>query len=386
MRGKTGVWLVLSIAWSSCVCAAVVTDPNQTQPDSRTEFTFARGQWPLLVPVRFEGCTYDFMLDTGCTGTMFDLAFRSELGEARRTLRASTTGKPATMQVFAAPRAFVGPFSLADCNEVVCTDLKSLASDLGRNVHGVLGMDILKRHVVRIDFDEGRIAFLDSEREDRRDWGQEVPITYNRMKLPQMKLAIGGQPEQDFVLDTGCDTSGAMAKDSFRLAVAQGRLKQVDTSMITVAGVVKSRQVRTGRVTAGPFEYQGLIFTEGSANLLGLGFLSRHVVTLDFPHDRLYLKKGESFDKPDEAGMCGVSLTRPEGRTIVSAVYKGEPAAKAGIRVGDVILKLQGQDVNTYETWEIRDVLRSGHGKEITMTIQRGGKTKDVVVVLERQI
>jgi predicted metalloprotease with PDZ domain len=177
-----------------------------------------------------------------------------------------------------------------------------------------------------------------------------------------------------------------MVKDSFRLAVAQSSLKPVDTSSVTFAGVVQSRQVRTGRVTAAPFEYRGLIFTEAKGNLLGLDFLSRHVVTLDFPHDKLYLKKGKSFDKSDEAGMCGVSLVHSEGQVILTGVDKDRPAAKAGIKVGDIILKLQGRDANTYQMWEIRDLLRSGPGKEIAMTLQRGKKTKDVVVALERQI
>jgi len=386
MGTQSRVCLVLCIIWSSCLCGGSVADPNQTRPDSRAEFAFARGQWPLVVPVRFGPRTYDFILDTGCTGTIFDVAFQPELGQAKRPLKAATAGKPIVMQVFAAPHAFIGPFDLAECNEVVCTNFKALAPNLGREVHGVLGMDFLKKHVIQIDFDEGRMAFLDDQAHDRRVWGQEFLITYNRMKAPQMKVSVEGQPERDFVLDTGSDTSGAMATDSFRLAVAQGGLKPVDTSMNTVTGVVKSRQVRTGRVTLGQFEYRGLIFTEGNSDRLGLGLLSRHVVTFDFSHDRLYLKKGKNFDKRDEAGMCGVSLTRPEGRTVVSAVYKGEPAAKAGIKVADVLLKLQGRDASTYQMWEIRDLLRSGPGKEITVTIQRGDEIKDVVVVLERQL
>jgi hypothetical protein len=384
--GKSSVCFVLSILWGSCVCAASVVDSNQTQPGSRTELAFAQGRWPLFVPVRLGPRTYDFILDTGCTGTIFDLTFRSQLGEPKGKRRVSVAGKPAVMQVFAAPSAFIGPFNLADGSEVVCTSLSGLAPNLGREVRGILGMDVLKNHVIQIDFDEGRIAFLDDVPENQRDWGQAFPITYNRMKLPQMKLTVGGQPEQDFVIDTGCDADGTLEKDSFRRAVAQGSLKPVDTSSITVAGIVKSRQTRVGRVTAGPFEYQGLILTEARGNLLGLDFLSRHVVTLDFPHDRLYLRKGKSFDKPDEAGMCGVSLVRSEGHVVVTGVDEGRPAARAGLKVGDVILRLQDRDASTYQMWEIRDLLRSGPGKEITMTIQRGRKIKDVVVVLERQI
>lgn len=386
MRGTSGICLVLSIVWSSSIWAGSVADPNRMQSDSRTEFAFARGQWPLFVAVQFGPRTCDFMLDTGCTGTIFDLAFRPQLGGPKGKRSISVAGKPAVVQVFAAPRAFIGPFNLADCNEVLCTNLSGLTQNLGREVHGVLGMDALRNHVVQIDFDEGRITFLEDGPGSRPDWGQELPITYNRMRLPQMKLAVGGRPEQDFIIDTGCDTSGAMIESSFRLAIAQDGLKPVDTSMVTFAGIVKSRQIRSGRVTAGPFDYQGLIFAEAKANLLGLDFLSRHVVTLDFPHDRLYFKKSKSFDKPDEAGMCSVSLMWRDERLVVMGVYERCPAAKAGIRVGDVILKLQGRDASTYAMWEIRDLLRSGRGKEVTMTIQHGRRVKDLVVVLERQV
>ncbi len=387
MGSRLGVCLILFVALGPRVHAAPVPDPNQVQSDSTTAFTFAPGQWPLFVPVRLGSRSYDFILDTGSTGTVLDLAFRAQLGEPQGEGKGFTPlGKPVVMQVFSPPPAYIGPFSLADCSAVRCADLNEhFAKPLGRDVHGILGMDFLKKHVLRIDFDEGRIVFLDDRQEDRQDWGQEFPITYTR-NVPQMPLSVGGWPEQAFVTDTGCGTGGALATDSFRLAVAQGRLRPVETAMVTATGVVKSREVRTGRVVAGLFEYQGLIFSEARDNLLGLDFLSRHVVTFDFPRDRLYLKKGKSFDKPDEAGMCGVGLERSAGRTVVAMIYKGQPAAKAGIKAGDVILKLDGRDVNTYEIWEIRDLMRSGHGKEIIMTIQRGDKIEDVKVVLERQV
>jgi hypothetical protein len=388
MIGKAGVCLVLFLVWSPCAFSASGADPNQAQLGAGTQFTFARGQWPLLVPIQFGPRTCDFILDTGSTGTVLDLTFRPQLGEPKGRQRASTpSGKPVVMQVFPAPFARVGAFNLRDCNEVVCADLnKRLAQPLGREVHGILGMSFLRKHVLQIDFDEGRITFLDSGDADRQDWGEEFPLTYRKNGVPQIKLSVGGQPEQEFGIDTGYDASGLMAKDSFRCAVAQGRLKPVNTSTVGLTGVVKSRQIRVGRVTAGPFEYRGLVFTEAQVNLLGLDFLSRHVVTFDFLHDRLYLKKGRSFDKPDEAGMCGVSLERRAGHTVVTGVYKRRPAARAGIKVGDVILRLQGRDANTYPMWEIRDLLRSGHGKGITMVVQRGRNIKEVAVVLEREI
>ena len=236
-KAPSVVCLVWPIVLSLCFCAASAADPG-------TEFTFAGGQWPLFVPVRFGPRTYDFVLDTGCTGTILDFSLRTQLGEPTGKRKISSAGNPMAVDVFAAPDAFVGAFSLADCEEVMCGDLTGFARIVGRETHGVLGMDVLKRHVIQIDFDEGRIAFLDNEQAERGDWGQEFSITYNGMKMPQMKLAIGGRPEQDFIVDTGCETSGALAKDNFRLAVAEDGIKPADTSMFTATGTVKSRQTR----------------------------------------------------------------------------------------------------------------------------------------------
>ena len=378
--------VVSLVLLSPCVCPASATEPNRIQVDASVESTFAPGQWPLFVPVWFDSRAHDFVLDTGCTGSIFDLSLRPRLGEPRGKRKIWGLGNPMTAQVFAPPRVSPGLFDFADCNAVACVDLRGFAEVVGRDVYGVLGMDVLRKHILRIDFDEGRIAFLRSGQEDRREWGVELPITYNAMKTPQIRLAVDGQPEQDFIVDTGCETTGTLTKDSFRRVVEQGRLKPADTAMATFSGVVKSGQIRVDRLAAGPFKYHGLIFSEAKGNVLGLGFLSRHVVTFDFPLSRLYLRKGRSFDKADEAGMCGVGIVRREGRIVVSDVYKNEPAAKAGVRTGDVIVKLNGRDASTYERWQIRDLMRSGHGKEITITVQRDSEIKDVKVVLERQL
>ncbi len=366
--------------------AKAAYDPNQTQPDPRTEFTLTKGEFPLVLPVRFGPRTWDFIVDTGSTLTIFDLSFRAQLGEPKRAIRMLSAGNPVVTQMFAAPRAFVGPFNIAECNEVMCAGLRNLAPILGREVHGMLGMDILKGHVVQIDFDEGRLAFLDDRQGDRPNWGQEFPITYDRMRLPQMKVSIEGRAEQDFTIDTGHGGSGTLEKSLFASVVADGNLKTTETAVATLGGTSKTSDVRLHRLTVGPLEYRSIIFTEGNGNQLGSDFLSRHVVTFDFLHDKLYLKKGKSFDRPDETGMCGVSLVRPDGQTVVYAVYEGCPAAKAGIKAGDVILKLQGRDAATYRMWEIRELFRSGDGKEITLTIRRAGETIDVSLRLERSV
>jgi len=78
--------------------------------------------------------------------------------------------------------------------------------------------------------------------------------------------------------------------------------------------------------------YKDIIFSEDSRSHLGLGIWSRHKVTFDFPHNKMYLKKSRQFDKVEEADMSGLHLLRIENKTVVYSVDVNSPAQKVGIK------------------------------------------------------
>jgi putative serine protease PepD len=64
-----------------------------------------------------------------------------------------------------------------------------------------------------------------------------------------------------------------------------------------------------------------------------------------------------------------------------AAVVSNGPAAKAGIRSGDVIVAVNGQKVTTADELIVA-VRRHAPGQHLTLTYERGGATKTVTVVL----
>jgi len=64
---------------------------------------------------------------------------------------------------------------------------------------------------------------------------------------------------------------------------------------------------------------------------------------------------------------------------LVSSVEEGGPAATAGIRAGDVILKVGGRDVRDADALR-EEVLRAESGQDLRVTVQREGKTLDLAV------
>ena len=75
-----------------------------------------------------------------------------------------------------------------------------------------------------------------------------------------------------------------------------------------------------------------------------------------------------------------VGLPRPEG-VILKSVYPNSPAAKAGLKVGDVVLAIDGNTVDDMQSLNYR-ITTHKPGDAPTMQVSTGGKIRDVKVVL----
>jgi len=84
---------------------------------------------------------------------------------------------------------------------------------------------------------------------------------------------------------------------------------------------------------------------------------------------RLDLKKHKSIEEGEE------TVTR---ETTIKKVLKGTPAEKAGLKNGDIIIAVEkDKDLEIGEAIEGKEI-----GDEITLTIERDGKTRDIVVTI----
>ncbi|MGB2807844.1 MAG: aspartyl protease family protein [Sedimentisphaerales bacterium] len=350
------------------------------------EFQIAKSGGPILLPVTFIDKEHLFVLDTGSSHTVYDTSLRHELGEVKKIEKALTLGSPIKAEIFDAPEAFLGPLNLKDSNEVSCLDLKMLSLIDGNTISGIIGMNFLKKYVIQIDFDQGTLSFLQPVEGQNTDWGIELLLKYDRLGWPHITSDILDNINVNFVIDTGSNSTGALASDIFDKFISEKKLNTSESLFATASGVIQNRECRIDSISVGSFEYEELIFSEANWSHLGLLFLSRHTVTFDFPNSRIYLRKGKDFKKIDETDMSGLHLLHITGNTVVYSVDEGSPALEAGIGPKDIILKVNEKDASKYDMWELRRLLMSGDKQNITMTIKDSNDVKDVSFLLKKKI
>lgn len=84
----------------------------------------------------------------------------------------------------------------------------------------------------------------------------------------------------------------------------------------------------------------------------------------------------ESFNTSVDGKYVGIGLTIQyyEGVTTVIDMYEGSPAAKSGLKSGDVIIKVNNKDVTKKDSNQIAKMITGKVGKEVSITIKRDDK------------
>lgn len=81
------------------------------------------------------------------------------------------------------------------------------------------------------------------------------------------------------------------------------------------------------------------------------------------------------------------SLVRSTGDyVVISEVYKGFPADKAGIKPGDILKKVDGVSLKGITTDKVSEKLKGNPGTDINLTIERNGKESDLSLKREKII
>lgn len=87
-----------------------------------------------------------------------------------------------------------------------------------------------------------------------------------------------------------------------------------------------------------------------------------------------------------EFGGLGVSLDGPDRRerlTVVSTLFDS-PAYRAGIKPGDVILKINGENTATSSVEDVSKKLRGREGTQVTLTIEREHESSPLEITVTR--
>src|SRR2546429_9826881 len=105
------------------------------------------------------------------------------------------------------------------------------------------------------------------------------------------------------------------------------------------------------------------------------------------PHSSFFDAKQFSLLREDQRGKysgVGMIVAPRDNHTVVMAPYAGAPAYNAGIRPGDVIVKVDDKSTDGLTTTEVADLLKGPKGTVVKITVSREGYSEQLVFTVTR--
>jgi hypothetical protein len=271
-------------------------------------------------------------------------------------------------------------------------ELDHIDRQLGVRLDGVIGWKILSEYAVRLNYDAMQIEIYDTRRFDYTlaAPGYDLEVSGTALFLnATVAFESGAVFTGEVLVDTGSggdisfNTPFARENDllaeigsSYEREVTGGLGANSYQSFTTMLSSLSIGEYDFASMPAKiAFAEAGALSWPGVMGILGNDVLKRFNMFVDIQQGRTFLESNRLYDEAFEVNCSGLELVMDDTfeKIIVDHVYPASPADKAGLKVGDEIVQIDGASASTLDLPQIRSML-SQDGRMVEILVERKGE------------
>ncbi|TDQ29762.1 aspartyl protease family protein [Tenacibaculum caenipelagi] len=404
----------------------------------------------IVIPLEINGHQLSFILDTGVNKTiLFNLTSEDKVGlnDIKKVfIRGLGSGEP--VEALLSRNNTFRIKNIASSNQhlyVILKDAFDISAKMGTTIHGIIGYDLLKDVIVKINYVNKKIDFYNPKTYNKSVCNRcEIfPLQFYRNKpYINAKIQIDEFSNKMIPVKLLIDTGGSDAiwlfegtkdelktpKKFFKDIVGEG-----------FSGTIYGNRSRIQKISIGKFKIEEptASFLDSSSTFnarqykerngsIGGGILKRFKVWIDYPNNRVILKKNASLKKGFYYNMSGLHIVHDGQELIkekattkftdsynnnnnqtqqkdvisfidsyfyrfkpkykIDKIVEDSPAFKAGLMVDDIIKKINGKAVHEYKLGEIMDMFHHKPNRKIKIEVERARVRLKFEFRLEKRI
>ena len=354
----------------------------------------------IIIPVAINNSdTLNFILDTGVSHPIItELPFVNKLSlNYMQPLNIKGLGEGEHLTAFRSGNNVINMKGIVAYDQqihMVINENFQISQILGVPVHGMIGFNLFKDYVVKIDYTAQKITLIKPEEYTYREREKDIvlPLIFEQNK-PYVKTSIVTDKNQDvpvkLLVDTGAsDALWLSTKSDERLSLPENHIETFLGRGLS--GDLFGKKGRIGAIWVGPLVlYEPIVAfpdnelvdqlmgTSDRNGTLGAEILRRFHVTMDYPNKRLILRPNSNLKEEFNYNMSGLEVINPMPGSpifLVNNIRKNSPAYYAGLQENDQIIALNNSNHKTLTLNDINLLFQSHEDKKIKMTVLRNGE------------
>ncbi|MBT8316180.1 MAG: PDZ domain-containing protein [Lutibacter sp.] len=401
----------------------------------------------IVFPIEVNGKELNFILDSGVGATiLFNINTKDSLQLNNvKKIKLKGLGSEEAIDAILSKNNRFSFKNIVSQNQnlyVVFDDSFDLSSKLGLTIHGIIGYEILKDFVIKINYNLKKVTFYKPESYNYKKCKKCETFNLELYKLkPYINIGAKLDPLTNeitpvkLLIDSGGSDAMWLFENTHPNIVVPKKFF-IDFLGEGLSGTIHGKRAFIKGLVLGKFELRNptvsfpdsisianaLQFKSRNGSI-GASILKRFIVIFDYKNEIITLRKGTSFKEPFRYNMSGIELAyngkllvkeqdysnivlsnKEEGVMKSSVVlnynykytfkptYKifklreGSPAYRAGLQENDIVIKINGKYTYNLKLEEIVEKFYQKENKKIKLVIERNGKDYEYQFELENML
>ena len=383
----------------------------------------------MIVDVVFNGVKLKMIADTGSDESMlFSLPANDSIFiKETELIKIKGVGKNDLMDAYLAKDNIlkIKQYTNVDFDILIVPNQQiDIVNITGIQINGILGASFFEQFLVEVDYAAKQIILHKNLKKSLKHLQkyQWAPIIIeNRKPYVKIPVVIEKDPNNlKLLLDTGL-ADGLWLFENDTIKCESNYF--LDILGYGLSGVVSGKRAKVKEVFLSDYIikealvsypekefFKGLNITNGRNGSLGGQFLKRFNWFFDYKNNKVYFKKNQLFNLPFEYNMSGLEIQHKGSQWVkyevtaldrknnevdkvinlyekvvdfkyelkpiyeIYAIRENSPGYRAGLREGDLIVKINGRKALNLKIDFFNDLFTSEDGKQITIVVDRKGK------------
>lgn len=287
---------------------------------------------------------------------------------------------------------------------VLKEDVFNLSRQTGSKINGLIGSDFFDNYVVEIDYSSKRLRFYEPENMVVPKGYGVMPMTIEKQKM-YIHLSVletdSARRSIKMLIDTGAELSAwfqtltnkaiTIPEKSIHGRIGEGLSGEVTGIFARVPQICIANFCVKDPIVAFPDSaaISEIVRTSDRDGTIGSQLLKRFNLIIDTFNKKFYFKPNSSFNKPFVYNIAGIEIAQTLAffpQIEVINVWKGSPAERAGVKVGDVITEINFEKVFTMTLSDVRGYFEKSSVKPLKIVVRRGDATHDFEIDIKAKI
>ena len=266
---------------------------------------------------------------------------------------------------------------------VTVMNLSPLESSMGEELDGIIGASFLRDYRVTVNYPNQTITLArPTSALTETDVMKAVgTVKYGKLAIP---ITVDGQPLSG-VIDTGANET--VLPLDFLQTLPNDHEDKISCIGSGAAGLmgksdIQEVMLRLNHLDFGAYHLQkypvGTLVCDKA--VIGADILAQFVVTLDYPNRMVALTPIANQHFDDNEASFGLNADPSPQGLAISGIWENSAAAKAGLQPGDLILKINGQQIDKSSVAKLNILDDDDNVTTLDLLIQSQGITRPVTL------